>query len=65
MRTVEHVQVVSGDEAGYATVTEDGGFAREYKSLTEVLVSTDSYYTDAYYFVNKDNAERFMENLNE
>lgn len=38
---------VSGRTVGHATVTEDGGFARSYGSLTEVLTKT-GHITDAY-----------------
>lgn len=54
---------VSGRTVGHATVTEDGGFARNYGSLTEVLTKT-GHITDAYYFVEASNAEKFVCTLN-
>ena len=56
------VEKVSGKSAGSATVTEDGGFAKNYAKLTEVTTKT-GHITDAYYFVEPSNADSFISKL--
>jgi len=57
-------KIVQGKLVGRATVTQDGGFAKNYGSLTEVLTKT-GHIIDAYYFVQSSNAEKFVSTLDE
>jgi hypothetical protein len=57
-------KIVSGGAAGEFTATEDGGMARDYPNLTEI-VTKNGRFNDAYYFVSKDNAKAFVNNLSE
>ncbi len=52
-------RVVSAKAAGRATMTEDGGLASQYKMLHEVVLQNGRH-QDAYYFVHKANADRFL-----
>lgn len=40
-------------------MTEDGGLARGYRRLHEIIVQNGCF-RDAYYFVHQSNAERFV-----
>lgn len=55
-------KVVKGISAGRATMTEDGGSAKAYKSLTEVVVQNGRF-KDAHYFVEPSNADAFIQTL--
>lgn len=54
---------VTGEEAGRFVGLEDvKGLTKDYDFVFEVLVDRGSFY-DAYYFVERDNAKKFMEEL--
>jgi hypothetical protein len=57
-------KTVSGKSAGEFTATEDGGMAKDYPSLTEVVTKKGGF-NDAYYFVSEDNANIFTNKLSE
>lgn len=57
-------KIVQGSSAGEFTVTEDGGMAKDYEKLIEI-VTYDDRYENAYYFVDNEKADLFIAELDE
>jgi hypothetical protein len=57
-------KIVQGSSAGEFTATEDGGMAKDYEKLIEI-VTYDDRYENAYYFVDSEKADLFIAELDE